>query len=500
MPSTSDVPATGDSTLALFRGIAQGSSLYSIALIGQRVASLVLLPISTRFLTPVDYGISDLLEQVSVVISLLLGGSFSSSLGYFYFQEESAANRRQVVGTAVFGALVIGTLAGLVCWPFGGGIATAVFGNPSARFYLYAVFGSLGVSFLLEALCGWLRVEDRTVAFVTVSWLRVAMTIVGTVVLVALLRLHVWGVLWTSIGAISLTALALAVYCYRELRPVFDGRLFWRMLRFSLPIGFSGLGIFVIHFGDRFILPHYRPFSELGIYAITYKLGMMVSLVYGSFHTYWSARVFQIMRRPDADSVFARVFTYVMLAVSFTGLVLTIGARPALELLTAPAFHGAAALVPVIVSAYFMRSIGDFFRCLFIEQGRPEYDAACNWIGAAICLIGYFVLIPRFGMWGAAFATLATFLTIGVISVAWTYRVRPYSVETGRLAKVALAAAVPLVVYALVPLRSVPVQIAGGTAIIALFPLLLWLLRFPTAGELQAAGGLLRSLPVLGRK
>jgi len=490
----STASAGAASQRSLFHGMLEGSSLYSIALLGQRAASIILLPITTRFLLPSDYGVADLLEQVATVISILLGSNFSAALGYFYFAGDSPSHRRAVVGTTIGGALLLGSFGVVLCWPFAGPMSRLVFGGPLAVFYLRLVFLTLAPSFLLEALFGWLRVENRTVVFVAGSWLRVAMTIVGTVLLVAALRLRVLGVLYTSLLAVVVTALVLGGYCMRAARPSFDARLMLRMLKFAAPLALSGLAMFVIHFGDRFILPHYRPFSELGIYAIAYKVGMLLSLVYASFQTYWSAQVYQIMRREDAGAVLARTFTYVALAISFCAVGLIVASRPGLRLLAAPAYQGAAGVVPLIVAAYLVRSVGDFFRCLFLSAGKPGYDAACNWIGAGICLGAYFLLIPRYGMWGAAIATLVTFLAIGVVSCFWTYRLSPYTLEAGRLLKIGAAAAVPVAAYLLVPFASQAAQIAWSALLLCAMPLGLWLLRFPTPGELQAAAQAVRSM------
>ena len=161
----------------------------------------------------------------------------------------------------------------------------------------------------------------------------------------------------------------------------------------------------------------------------------------------------------------ARTFSYLMLILSFGGLGLIVAAKPTLHILSTPPFWDAALLVPVIVLAYYVRAVGDFFRCIFMVEGKPGYDAICNWIGAGVCLAGYFALIPRWGIWGAATATLITFLVIGVVSVIWAYQLKPFSVESGRLGKIVLAAMGPLAVYFLVPV-SYPAQIGWAAVLL----------------------------------
>jgi O-antigen/teichoic acid export membrane protein len=490
----SSPPANASSSRSLYKSFAKGSGLFSLAFIAQRLASVILLPITTRFLTPADYGVLDLLEQIGTVLGTLLGGNFAWALGYFYFQDESTEARRRVVGTLIFGAAMLGTAACLICLPFSSLASRLVFGSGIASEYLLLTFAGFVPGFPMEALFSWLRTTNKLGAYVFGSLFRIGVTIIGTVVLVAGFRLRVWGVLSTSVGAIVLTGTCLAVYCVRLARPVFDLRMFGRMARFAAPIGIGNLGVFILHFGDRFVLPHYRPLSDLGIYVIGYKLGMMLSFVYTPVLYYWATNVFHIMKRKDSESVFARLFTYVALLLSFCAVGLVAGARPALTILVAPAFRGAVAIVPIIVAAYYFRAIGDFLRCLFLAAGRPGYDATCNWLGAGICLTGYLILIPKYGIWGAAIATAAAFLLICAISVVWTYRLQPYRVEAGRLAKIAVATAAGLLPHALVSPRWLPGQMALTTLSLAVFPIILWLLRFPTEGEtqtLRTAGRLL---------
>ena len=470
----------------LFKGMLRGSALYTAALFGQRLISIALLPINTRFLTPADYGVLDLIEQISVVVSLLLGSGFGAAMGYFYYEKDSPESRRSVVDTTLIGATGIGAITGLLGLLFSHPVSVAVFGSGNYQFYLQLSFYAMPASFLLEAAFTWLRVEDRAGLFALASLARMGLTALGVVLLLAVFRLGVLGMLLTSIGVIVICAVGLGAYAIRA-RPRFDWSLFVRMFLFSLPIGYSGIAMFVIHFGDRFILPHYRPFSELGLYSVAYKISMLISFIYASFHNYWSAQVYQIFKREDAKIVFGRTFTYVALVLTSAALALLLATRPLLKILTTAAFQSAAAVVPLLLAAYFIRSLGEFFRCIFVVEGRPSCDAICNWIGATVCVTGYFALIPPYGIWGAAIATAITFVVITAISVIWSYRIRPYQLETRRLLKMGIAGGTVVAAYVLVPVQSLPAQIGWAALLLAAFPALLWTLRFTTPGERQLA-------------
>jgi O-antigen/teichoic acid export membrane protein len=491
--------STASARASLFSNLLKGTALYSLALFSYRIASVILLPVNTRFLNPSDYGVLELLEQIVIITSVILGLNISSSLGYFFFEMESAEERNRVASTTILGATLMGVVVALLGCLLARPIGVLVFGQPGYTLYLVMMFISLPVGFGMEAELSWLRVTDQPNVFALTTLIRVAATILATLALVAGFRLGVLGVVTANLISAGVAALSLTIYCRRKIPLTMDLKLLIRMARFSIPVSLGSVAMFIIHFGDRFILPHYRPLSELGIYGIGYKIGMMITLLSGSFSSYWSAQIFPLFRREDANQVIARVFTYFLLVLSISSLGLIVFSRPAILILTTPKYESAAAIAPVIVIAYYFRSLAEFFRCFFIVHGHPEYESVCNWTGAVVCLAGYFTLIPRFGMWGAGFATVLAFVVIVVMSVVWTYRLKPFQFELSRILKITGVFVGVLVVYYLVPVSGptlkglhlstaaqAALQIVWGCLLMLSFAVSLWVLRVASPGEVEA--------------
>jgi O-antigen/teichoic acid export membrane protein len=466
---------------ALFKNMLKGSVLYMIAMAAPSLASLILVPIVTRHLTTSEYGVLDLFQQVSVVISVLLGVNFSSALGYFYFQPDAVKPR--VVSTTLAGALLLGTVAGAVGWVFADPISRLVLRSPVYIPYLRLIFAAMPLSFLLEAGFSWLRAEGRTSLFTGAVLLRLGFIVAGTLILLLYLGLRIGAVLGANILAVSVVSLAIAAIGIALHGLSFDLVLFKRMLRFAMPLSMSALALFVIHFGDRFILPRYRAFEDLGIYAVAYKLGMLISLVQAAFEAYWSSQIYQIVKRPDAASVFSRTFTYLMLTLSFCALGVLVATKPALRIMTPPVYFRAAALVPILLLAYYIRALGDFFRHLFLAQGLPRHDAACNWITAAASIAAYLLLIPPYGIMGAAVATLLTFVVAAVLSMLWSYRVWPYRLELGRVGKLFAVTGGLSAIHLALPPSTIAMEVAEGAGLLAAFAGLLFLWQFPSPVE-----------------
>jgi len=469
----------------LVREIVQGSGFYSLPVVAQRLVGFVLLPLYTRRLTPADYGVLDLLDQSFSLFAIVFGINYSAALAYHFFENDSPAMRSRTVSTAMVGAGLIGIVAAAAGVALATAFSRLVFGTDSYSQYFQIMAAATGLSFIIEAGFAWLRVENRAALSSLIAILRLAISAVLVCVFLLVFHLKVSGVLFANILTSAVITLVIVAYWVNSTRVTFDVSLFLRMLRYSMPIALTCIAMFILHSGDRFILQRYGNLSVIGIYSLGYKIGMLVALIHGAFNTYWFAQVFQIAKRDDGREVISRTFTYMAAVLSLVALGLIVVTPVILALVVGPAFAPAAAIVPLIVVAYLVRAFGDFFRALFYVANRPGLDAASNWIGALVCVAACFLLIPRYGMWGAATATLIAFLVIGLLVMVWTRALMPIHLEAVRLTKLFAVLTASLCLFFMVPTNSTAAQLSWAAVILVLFVGGLWMVRFPTVGERQ---------------
>ena len=484
--------------------ILRASGIYSLAIIVQRLASILLVPLYTRYLTPKDYGVLELLDLTVSVFTMLAGGSFASALFYHYFESDQVENRKKIVSTTLLGSILLGLIGSAIGCLVSSPLSILIFNSDQYSLYFRILFVNLAVSLPLEACLSWLKAINRPGAFMTASILRLVLAIALNAILLISFHMSIDGVLWSTLICSSITALALMVYCFSANRIHFDLRLFLRLFKYSVPIGLSGLALFVIHFADRFFLQRYATLSDIGIYSLGYKLGMLISYVHTSFHTYWSTQIYQLVRGEKGSRMITEVFTYLGLVLTFCAVVIVVFAEAALELLATPAFRSAVQVVPWIAAAYVLRGFGDFFRCLFFVENRPGLDARLNWTGAAFCFALYCVLIPKFKLLGAAAATTLTFLFVGLLALHWTHKLRPFTLEWARLIKIGVAAMLAVVVFAGTPRPTLFTSAAIAVVSCSVYPLVLIVLGFLNNKEKYAVKMIFarlfrRASPVLDR-
>ncbi|MCJ7750639.1 MAG: polysaccharide biosynthesis C-terminal domain-containing protein, partial [Armatimonadetes bacterium] len=128
----------------------------------------------------------------------------------------------------------------------------------------------------------------------------------------------------------------------------------------------------------------------------------------------------------------------------------------------------------------------------FFETGvhlmkRTVYRAIALVSAAAANVLLNLVLIPRYGMMGAAFATLLSFAILAALAYVFGQRLYRIPYEFGRAAKIALAASALYWVGTLITIDSVATSAAVRLGLVASYPVLLWFLGFYRDEELRQA-------------
>jgi len=218
---------------------------------------------------------------------------------------------------------------------------------------------------------------------------------------------------------------------------------FKEILRFSGPLIVSQLTANIVHLSDRYFVKVYIGLASAGIYTLGYRLGSSVHrFVHTPFQQIWNPRKFAIHKDAASGEIYARVLTYYLFVQFLFGLIISCCAKDILFIVGRPAFYQAASIAPIITLSYILFGIQNHFTTGIMIKKKTGYFAYINMGNAALNLALNFALIPRFGMCGAAVATLAC-MTTKLVLTAWvSQKEYPIQWEWKRGARVVLAGVV----------------------------------------------------------
>ncbi len=455
------------------RSLSRQTVIYGGGLLLRRAIGFVMIPVYTRFLSPEDYGLLELLELTGFVAAFFVGFGMLQAVYRFHADGEDAAARRRVQTNAILTVVLLGGLVTAVLVSAAPFLGRLVVGRndvaPLVTILLLGVFATeLG-----QLLLGLFRLENRPVAYVALSVASTLVSLTLNIVFLVGLGMGVRGILLSTLVS---GGLLLSILLTNRLPGggwIPDRALVRRMLAYCLPFIPTGLMAFTVNFSDRFFLRVLTDMATVGVFALACKLGMIVGFLVGApFGLVWTAQMFEIAKDPDAGRVYARVLTYYSAALLAICAFLSVMAREIVTVMAAPEYAAASSVVPLIAwSTIFLTALPVLQVGILIRK-RTIWLPAIYAGTTAIKLALNYALIPSMGMMGAAWATVAALLFQAAATLAVSQRLYPIPHEWGRLAVLgggALVATVaarglaPLTLMAATALKAVLlIAIAAG--------------------------------------
>jgi O-antigen/teichoic acid export membrane protein len=466
------------------RTAARHSAVYGLGAMAAKAVGFLMLPVYTHYLTPVDYGVLEILDLSMSLLGMFLNMGMTAALLRYYGIAKSTEEKNQVVSTSLIFVTVTGLVMLLLALGFVRPISMFVFGPAVSSTYLLLSFFSFILGYIANLPRAYLRALESSGTFILLDTLGVLATLVMNIVFVAGLKIGIAGILWSAL-LVNVAWIAASGWVFRRVGLGFSRSLLRQMVGFGLPLILANLALFALNFSDRFFLKHFRSLDTVGIYSVGYKFGYMMNfLMVQPFLGMWQARMYIIHARSDHPQIYGRIFVLYSLLLIYSGLALSILSPEIVRVMVSPKFAASQDVIPLVVLAYIFYGIGSFAQLGMFLTERTKSLGTISAAAAILNLGLNYFLIRQFGMIGAAWATMLSFLAIAAASYWYSQRLLPLPLGTLRLT-VALGFAIALfLVSRLLPLESLGASIPFKALLLTAFPIALWKGRVLTPPEI----------------
>jgi O-antigen/teichoic acid export membrane protein len=212
----------------------------------------------------------------------------------------------------------------------------------------------------------------------------------------------------------------------------FDKKLLSRMLVYGLPIMVSSIAYVTNENLDKLLLDYYFGKEQMGVYAACYKLGVFMTLYILAFRLGAEPFFFNHADQKNAKETYARILNWFVIFGSFFMLVIVgfIDDFAGL-LLGKEEYYAALMIVPVILLANLFLGVYYNLSIWFKLTDKTRYGMYFSLVGAALTLLLNLTLLPVLGIMASAWATLAAYLSMVLLSYYFGrkyYRI-PYTLK-----------------------------------------------------------------------
>lgn len=385
--------------------------------IAQGVVGLLTIVLFTQVLTPAEYGTYALAFSVLSLAQTAFLTWTEAAMARFHARAQADGRLPDHFATLyrlwILAALALPAVAALVLrfWPMAAPLKVAV----------AAAFAAA----LVKSLAKLSQERRRAAGEVSsAALLDVIQTVGGFALGLALALFGLGGaapILGTGAVALLCLVFVLPTDLRRARNGAFDGKLARAYAAYGLPVAFSLILSLVLATTDRFLLAAFLDESAVGVYHAGYSLGSrtldVVFIWLGMAGG--PAMVAALERGGQAaldDSAREQADFMVLLTLpAAVGLALV--ARPLTEVMIGPALRvGAAEVTPWIAASGWLSGVTTYYLLQAFTLGRrTTMLSVCMAIPAGANLALNLILIPRFGLAGALWATTASY-AVGAVA------------------------------------------------------------------------------------
>jgi len=466
------------------RRLFKNASIYGAGSFTASLIGLTIDPILSYHLTRADFGLLGLAAAVQGLLAATYTAGLDGAANRVYYEVETdgVAQRRAIgtLNTFLLGWVIVLTIAQEVFGPYL--YALAFDGLP------YHPYGRLvALALLLAALAAipralWAAREDVH----RVVGLRVAASLLGAATLFALLFLTDLGPLGVLLAQVVAPALLIGVYiryAYGTFGFAWDMGVLKQGLAFGLPMIVHLTSHWALNAVDRLLIESYLGREAVGLYSAAYKgLAILITINMAINGAY----VPQFMRahgKAEQSAFVGRVVTYFIAVASGASVAVVALAPSVLRAVYSERFVAAAPLLGIVCmgglgQALYLVAVNGLFWAR--RTGRiPVYTLI-----SALVNVGLNIWwIPHFGLEGAAWATVSSYVVLATLVYFGCRRITTIPYEPRLLRLILLGVVFMVGAWAADGVWSLGIEFAVKISIVLCFVPILAASGFFTAHE-----------------
>ena len=431
--------------------LAGETAIYGLSSILARVLNFLFVPIYTRMLTQVQYGVvAEMMAYIAILqVALVMG----LETGCFRYANKEGADQGKVYSNALAAVLGLNTAFLAVIIAFSNSISAAL-GYEGFGAMISYIGGILFCDSVTAILFAKLRQDHKSVKFAVLKTIKI-LTETGANLLLffaypAFAAAHPANPLsglvsptpdFTypifSIFVSCILCLLLFVPDLLKFKWKLDGKVLKPMLAYSLPLMIAALPGVANDLLDRILFRYFDTASEawrasLGVYQAAVKLAVIMNLFIQMFRYAAEPFFFQRARDKGSGELYATVMEYftAFCALVFLGVIFYIDI---ISLLLGRDFRSGLGVVPIMLLSYMLLGMLFNVSMWYKLSGKTNMALWITLAGLVVTAVVNIVFMPKYSYWASAFGHLASYLTMFIISAVLGAKYYPIPYKWGRI-------------------------------------------------------------------
>ncbi|MGN7396878.1 oligosaccharide flippase family protein [Peribacillus frigoritolerans] len=424
------------------RKVLENSFLYTFSTLLVKAIGFLLLPIYTLFLTPEDYGTINLINSFNGVASFIVAFSLYSAITRF---SADYKNEREKLSR------FYGTIFLFVCFSGIVFISLAIiFKNILISLFFEGIsfYPILLISFLLlffvtiqtlhQSMLGALQ-QGRKLTLVNLIFFGLQVVLILFFMIV--LKQQVIGVLIATL----IINVSYFIYMLIDLKKnkliilCMDLRLLKEAMKYSIPLMPHNLSTSIANLASRVFINNSGTLALVGLYSVASQFSMLIDTVQTSVNKAFQPWFFEMLNKSNekGQKELVKLSNFLLLLYSLVYMGIGLFSQDVIILMLTEKFSMAWTVIPILVIGYSVKSIYYFYvNILFYYKSAAKKIFIATIIGSLADIILASLLVPKYGMYGAAVSFLVAKIIVVSIVVYMSKKYADIGYRVSRMLKI----------------------------------------------------------------
>ena len=401
----------------MFKKLFSNSMIYVLSLLFNKGLTSLLLPVLTFYLTKEDYGVLGLVTAISTMASIYVG-FFPSGFLLARFAQYGKEKMAEYMHHILLLTIATTSLVLLILIGFQHYLLPEHLENKTILMVVITLYAMFTIFFrFIDTL---LQVEQNAIKFAVLQTLQSVGSLGLGLVLIIEFSYGWKGKYYAELLILFFVFIYAIYYIVKNQYYKYntDYKKLKELFVFLFPLTFSVLGLYLMGTIDRIFISNMLGLEAAGIYNVAITMAIIINMVYDAISKALNPILYENLVKDQKDSrikIVKLIYLYSFVCIAIFALFVLI-LPYVFHLMVNGKFEEALILIPILAVGFTFEGLRKVLEAPLVFKHKVKSLAAITLIAGLINIILNYFLIKIYGINGAAYATLISFLVLYIIS------------------------------------------------------------------------------------
>jgi len=419
------------------KSVSKDSIIYGIGNVATKIVGFILIPIYTnpKFMSVTDFGVLSILDISAQVLVAIFGMSLYQGYLRWYWDIKDPNERKRLFFTVTTTIGIFSILFGLLLGFNTNWISQIIYNTEEySRAILLVIINAVLMSIQVMPNSS-MRIQSNSKLYTTLSVIKFTTNLLFTVYFVVFLKRGIEGIFEAQIIGNLLYFVFASRHIIQNSIVRYKTKVIKDLMVYSYPLVFASMSGILLTTIDRYSLNELGSLPEVAIYSLGFKIGGSIKVfIVTSVQLALTPMMLKRINDSDNKRFYSKILTYFSFGLMWVILGISVFSREIIVLIAkSPEYLEATLIVPIIAMISFFGMAKDTVVIGLHVHKKTKIIGTLIMLAGLANLLLNILLIPKWGIFGAAWASLMAQFILFIITYTVAQRSYPIRYEMGKL-------------------------------------------------------------------